>query len=184
MIDTHLKLVADLDISISGSGRHEGRDVFVYCLKKELSGKSDGITKLNSYGHAYRKYSTEFGHYYRFLYRIISKIDEQVFVGRSKLESTGDLEREYFLLNYEVRYEYTSIVRSLLSDEELDMLFQNMLHFHDLKFKKLIERYCLLKNIPMGQAEINNEDYKFNPGAIIKEQNENLIELWKLKETV
>ncbi|PHQ28791.1 putative phage abortive infection protein [Leeuwenhoekiella nanhaiensis] len=182
MIDTHLKIVADIDITVSGEGKITGRDVFARCLTKELGRANEGNSKIEAYRTAYAKYSTEFGHYYRFLYRIISRIDEQVFVSKSTLDPDGDIEKEYFLRNYEVRYEYTSIVRSLLSDEELEMLFYNMIFFHDLRFKPLIEKYCLLKNIPKPDKKISNPDYVFDIGAIRKNENSNLLKLSEFLE--
>jgi|TARA_R100000479_G_scaffold51000_2_gene23951 hypothetical protein len=181
MIDTHLKIVADIDITEVGAGKFTGRDVFVRCLKKELGGAPEGLAKIEAYKKAYSKYSAEFGHYYRFLYRIISRIDEQKFVSKSKFDPTGNPDREYALYNYEIRYEYTSIVRSLLSDEELEMLFYNMLLYSDLKFKALIEKYCLLKSIPNGQEKIDNPEYDFDAGAIQKLKNSYLNELHQLK---
>ena len=181
MVDTHLKIVADLDITVAGTGLITGRDVFVRCVQKQLAGASEGKAKINAYKKAYTMYSAEFGHYYRFLYRIISRIDEQEFISKSKFDPTDSPEQYYALFNFEIRYEYTSIVRSLLSDEELEMLFYNMLLYKDLKFKKLIEKYCFLKSIPRGQEKIANPEYEFDPGAINKKKNSNLNELYKLK---
>lgn len=182
MIDTHLKIVADLDVIVRGEGQFTGRDVFVRCVQKELGGVSDGKAKIDAYKKAYKKYSAEFGHYYRFLYRIISRIDEQQFISKSKFDPMDNPERDYSLYNFEIRYEYTSIVRSLLSDEELEMLFYNMLLYKDLKFKALIEKYCLLKSIPEGQSKIDNPEYDFDAGAIKKDLNSNFKELYKLKQ--
>lgn len=69
-------------------------------------------------------------HYFRHLYRVIKYIDE------SKV------------INNEQKYEYTSIVRSGLSQYELILLFYNCLSKHGKdKFKPLIENYALFNNL-------------------------------------
>lgn len=75
--------------------------------------------------------------------------------------------------NFKIQYEYTSFVRALLSDAELELLFFNMLYWDGLKFKPLIEKYCLLKNISDKEAKAKNYQGKFNLGAMIKEKNPN-----------
>ncbi len=80
----------------------------------------------------FRQLDTHLGHYYRNLYRIIKMIDEQKF---------SDDDRE----NYEIKYFYTSIVRSQLSDYEIEWLFFNGLFDYGKKFKPLIQEYTLLK---------------------------------------
>tara|TARA_R110002020_G_scaffold405057_1_gene615107 strand:- start:150 stop:1142 length:993 start_codon:yes stop_codon:yes gene_type:complete len=191
MIDTHLKIVDDLDTTfeffevykhLDKVYNSRGRDVFMNAFNLFIRPEENGVDRIHAYQKIYEEKSAEFGHYYRFLYRIISRIDEQVFIPMSSIDPTGDSNREYYLYNYEIRYEYTSIVRSLLSDEELEMLFFNMLLYRDLKFKKLIERYCLLKNIPNSQVKINHPEYDFDAGAIRKSRNLDLIELDRLKE--
>lgn len=182
MIDTHLKIVSDIDIIKRGQGTFTGRDVFVYCFKDQLGGFSEGKEKIIGYKNVYRRYSAEFGHYYRLLYRIISRVDNQEFLPISNFDPDDNPARDYTLYNFEIQYEYTSIVRSLLSDEELELLFLNMLHFKDLKFKALIEKYCLLKNIPDRQKKIDNKDYDFHSGAINKNENSCISELSFLKQ--
>lgn len=191
MIDTHLKIVDDLDttfsvyddfISNNKEYNSSGRDVFMNAFNLLIRPEKDGEDRIKAYQKLYGEKSAEFGHYYRFLYRIISRIDEQQFISRSLFDPTGNPDREFALYNYEIRYEYTSIIRSLLSDEELEMLFYNMLLYSDLKFKALIEKYCLLKSIPNGQVKIDNPEYDFDAGAIQKKKNTYLLELEKLKQ--
>ena len=70
-------------------------------------------------------------HYFRNLYRIIKFVDESP-----------------LLLDIHERYQYTSIVRGQLSRYELLWLFYNGLSVYgNDKFKPLIEKYALLKNI-------------------------------------
>ena len=190
MIDTHLKIVDDLDTTFrvyddyNGNNidyNSSGRDVFMNAFNLFIRPQKDGKDRVIAYEKLYEEKSAEFGHYYRFLYRIISRIDEQQFISKSSFDPTGDPDREFALYNYEIRYEYTSIIRALLSDEELEMLFCNMLLYSDLKFKALIEKYCFLKNIPNGQGKIENPEYDFDAGAIEKINNSYLNQLYELK---
>ena len=82
----------------------------------------DGYTKIPA--------TNRFDHYFRHLYRIFKYVD------------TTDL------ISDEERYEYACIVRSQLSDYELIMLFFNGLSDNGKeKFKPLIEKYAILKNM-------------------------------------
>ena len=74
---------------------------------------------------------TFFDHYFRHLYTIIKFIDTAEFIE-----------------DFEEKYKYTSIVRATLSPYELVWLFYNSLSkMGNTKFKPLIERYSLLKNL-------------------------------------
>lgn len=80
-------------------------------------------------------------HYFRNLYRIIKFVDESP-----------------LLLDIHERYQYTSIVRGQLSRYELLWLFYNGLSVYgNDKFKPLIEKYALLKNIRV-ELLVKNED--------------------------
>lgn len=89
------------------------------------------ILEKNGYT-AYTKVfdTNRFDHYFRHLYRIFKYID-----------TTN-------LINDEERYDYACIIRSQLSDYELIMLFFNGLSDNGKeKFKPLIEKYAILKNM-------------------------------------
>lgn len=79
---------------------------------------------------------TYFDHYFRCMYRIVKLIDE------TEVLSDDNIEREL-----ENRKEYVSILRSKLSRYELVWLFYNGLTYGKEKFKPLIEKYALLKNL-------------------------------------
>ena len=82
----------------------------------------------------YSQYDSNFGHYFRNLYRIIKFIDEYDFKFKDAVE------------DYNFKYKYTSIVRSQLSDYELYWIFYNGLcEYGSDKFKPLIEKYTILK---------------------------------------
>lgn len=73
----------------------------------------------------------DLGHYFRNLYNIVKYVD------------TSDIENKKF---------YTNLIRAQLSVPELMLLFYDGLSsLGKDKFKPLIERYALLKNIPKGK---------------------------------
>lgn len=99
---------------------------------------------LSIYKTIFLKLNIDLGHYYRNLYRIFKIIDEANF-SKNKV------------YDEKLKYEYSSIVRSQLSDYEIYFLFYNGLSEYGFsKFKKLIEKFSLLKIIP-----IDNEEYEF-----------------------
>ncbi|KIX19925.1 hypothetical protein SY27_15460 [Flavobacterium sp. 316] len=92
------------------------------------------VSHFNSiYNFIYEKVNTDFGHYFRNLYRLIKMIDEQTF-DQDSVEN--DFKKKYY---------YTSIVRAQLSDYELYWLFFNCLFEYGEKFKPLVEKYAFLK---------------------------------------
>ncbi len=81
----------------------------------------------SAYDAFYERHNTELGHYFRMLYNIVNFIDG------------ADIENQKF---------YAKILRAQLSDAEVAILFYNGLSKHGIKkFKPLIERYGLLKNL-------------------------------------
>lgn len=94
-------------------------------------GMATVLTQKGSEGYDQFVEVSLFDHYFRHLYRIIKFIDTT-----DLLENDGE------------RYEYTSIVRATLSRFELVWLYYNCLFgFGKSKFKSLIEKYALLKNL-------------------------------------
>lgn len=126
-----------------------GRDVFEhfwaskwFCFREIIDGKIslnekswyEGMMNvLTSRGsEAYNQLTeiTTFDHYFRHLYRIIKFIDNNK------------------VLDDKEKYDYTSIVRATLSRFELVWLYYNCLYGPGKsKFKPLIEKYALLKNL-------------------------------------
>jgi hypothetical protein len=83
---------------------------------------------------------TLFDHYFRHLYQLIKFIDQ------------------VDCLNDKAKYRYTSIVRATLSSYELVWLYYNGLYgAGQPKFKPLIERYALLKNLREEFLAISKE---------------------------
>lgn len=97
------------------------------------------------------KETTLFDHYFRHLYRIFKYIKE------SKLISN------------EERYEYSSIVRSQLSDYEIVMLFYNCISTNGKdKFKPLIEEYAIFNNLRIGLLVSPSHKDLYNKSAYDK----------------
>ncbi len=96
-----------------------------------LSPTRDNIEEyyMNSY-----ESLTNLGSYFRSLYRVIKYIDESTY-------------------SKEDKYQYTSFVRAQLTDIELLWLFYNCtVGYGEEKFKPLIEKWTLLKNLPRGRV--------------------------------
>jgi len=123
-----------------------GRDVFknsYQYLLRRIEGKPE-TNFLDHYKIVYSSVQTDFGHYFRNLYRIIKFIDEIQFV---------TIEAE----NFKTQYKYTSMVRAQLSDYELLWLFYNCLSSNGKeKFKPYIEKFALFKNLP--KEKVHNQE--------------------------
>lgn len=105
-----------------------------YLSLKELLNKC-GITPYCSLN-----LPEHFDHYFRHLYRIIKFVDETDFLSEDE------------------KYSYTSMLRATLSRYELVWLFYNSLSPNgENKFKPLIEKYALLKNL--RKDLLANKDY-------------------------
>jgi hypothetical protein len=165
MLTLHHDIVNHIDVAETSDGwqnglpieiMHSTRDAFKYTynkLKKDIEIKlilhdnEMPIEVLNElFIEHYKVYKTDFGHYFRNLYRIFKTIDENVF----------DVDK---IKNFMIQYKYTSIVRSQLSDFELLWLYYNGLSENGSdKFKPIIEKYTVLKNLPFD--EIPNPNSK------------------------
>jgi uncharacterized membrane protein len=134
-----------------------GRDVFKYHYKKLLDELKHAENPKQVYLQHYEKYQSDFGHYFRNLYRIFKLVDTSKFFVSEKEIETQILKR---------KYRYTSIARAQLSDYELLWLFYNGISENGIeKFKPLIEKYSLLKNLPENKlANINDLDF-YNKSA-------------------
>lgn len=114
-----------------------GRDTFVK-FRKGLETEYRKTTRNDSendefyivtkaYKNYYIKHQSDLGHYFRNLYHIFKFIDKSDILNKSR---------------------YTSLVRAQLSNDELVLLFYNSISENGSeKFKPLIEKYHLLKNI-------------------------------------
>jgi hypothetical protein len=146
-----------------------GRDVFRFRYNQmfeSLKYKEGDYEKC--YLVNYEKAQTDFGHYFRNLYRMIKLVDgTNFFYDDSKVT-----EQEIFNL----KYSYTSIIRAQLSDFELLWIFYNCLSENGIeKFKPLIEKYSLLKNLPKKLVAFESHLCLYNQKAFNpKESNKNV----------
>lgn len=154
--------------------KHTGINVFglmLDCLNNNLwldVNRFDGLFKnlklkdkeigCEMYSDFSSKYPS-LGSYYRQLYRIIKFVDE------SKL---NDCEK----------YQYVSFLRSQLSDSQLMLLFYNCTLGNGVdKFKPLVEKWVLLKNLPkelIGDKIEWIDEKTYNRGDRYYMSNENI----------
>jgi len=130
-----------------------GRDVFRHRYNLMLPKLKEHPEKYETiYMQYYWEAQTDFGHYFRNLYRMIKLVDQTDFFYDSKKVS-----REEIL---KIKYRYTSIIRSQISDYELLWIFYNCLSENGIdKFKPFIEQYSFFKNIPENLiADINHKE--------------------------
>ncbi len=114
-----------------------GRDVFRYRYNK-LNEKIKASKDFHEvYLKEYNEAKADFGHYFRNIYRIVKIIDETDFYYDSKVDE------------FEIKYQYSSILRAQISDYELGWIFYNCLSENGIeKFKPLIEKYSFFNNLP------------------------------------
>jgi Putative phage abortive infection protein len=120
-----------------------GRDVFRFRYNQLYSDlkKHNNLNFEVIYMHHYELSQTDFGHYFRNLYRMIKLVDQTDFFYDISKVSSEEI--------FELKYRYTSIIRAQISDYELLWIFYNCLTQNGVeKFKPYIENYSLLKNIP------------------------------------
>jgi len=120
----------------------EGRDVFRFRFNRFKESVIDGeMGWLELYKEHYEMAQTDFGHYFRNLYRMVKLVETtDFFYDKNSISESGI---------FKTKYKYTSIIRAQVSDYELAWLFYNCLSSNGIeKFKPLIEKYSLLKNLP------------------------------------
>lgn len=121
-----------------------GRDVFRYRYNqmfKDLEIEENNLEYEDIYMKHYEQAQTDFGHYFRNLYRMIKIVEQADFFYNIEKVNADQI--------FEIKYKYTCIIRAQISDYELLWLFYNCLSINGKdKFKDYIERYSLLKNLP------------------------------------
>jgi hypothetical protein len=131
----------------------QGKDCFAFLydqFRKEWKAKTakgkNELDKINaSYLIFYEAYQSEVGHYFSHLYNVIKFVD------------TSD--------SYDKKL-YTNLVRAQLSSFELVMIFYSVLsEMGRDKFKPLIEKYALLKNLPRKELLDPRHVELYNSGA-------------------
>ena len=76
-------------------------------------------------------YQSQVGHYFRNLYNVVKFVNK----------------KSDFPKDYKAKKFYTNLIRAQLSSGELGLLFYNCLSDRGAKFKKLVEKYALLKDM-------------------------------------
>lgn len=147
----------DLDLSLMGDTIYNKRDVF----QRLYEGDPTKLPNLEQFEQDYTVQASvlKFGiqvyarygkldvafdsdpihsldHYFRLFYRILKYVDESSLSDRAK-------------------YSYIGILRSLLSQYELLLIYYNGKKFH--KLNKLINKYAILKNIRVDLLSKNSE---------------------------
>lgn len=146
LLNTHSNIVSSMDLrksSEKSSVISEGRDcfgIFYQRLKAHITVQY-GSKRLNpetanledtcsGYEQFFENNQNNLGHYFRNLYHIIKYIDN------------SDVDN---------KKTYTNFVRAQLSSHELALIFYNCITDYGVdKFKPLIEKYALLKNMNKG----------------------------------
>ncbi len=154
MLRLHNDIVNSIDIRSEGAVTVSGRDCFeqffgrlgrayrirgqlVYIAKHgEFSSEADRIE--SAYLSFWTDNQQDLGHYFRYLYTIF------------KFIHNSEVDNKKF---------YSNIIRSLLSDNELLVIFYNCLsQFGIEKFKPLVEEFELFDNLPVN--------FLFSPGHL------------------
>ncbi|OOY03885.1 hypothetical protein BMI87_15885 [Thioclava sp. F28-4] len=140
LLNVFSEIVQSMDLKSKELPDVTGRDVFPVFLKRLRSQdplKTAGMYPSTDKGpgeaeEAYEKfygqYKSELGHYFRTLYNLYK------FVDSSEVED---------------KRLYTNLIRAQLSDDEALMLFINGLSPRGSKFKPLLEKYSVLKNVDL-----------------------------------
>ncbi|MFG0381995.1 putative phage abortive infection protein [Pseudomonas sp. zbq_18] len=147
-----LEILADItkniDIHRPNKDPLLGRDCFSF-FYRALSGQyadqristitSESDALQNAYIAFYQRHQSDIGHYFRTLYNLVKLVDR------------SDVKDKRF---------YTNLIRAQLSSHELLLLFYNCLtEMGQEKFKPLVEKYSLLKTVPL--EHLLNPEHKF-----------------------
>ncbi|MCB9257581.1 MAG: putative phage abortive infection protein [Chitinophagales bacterium] len=162
LLNTHSNIVSSMDLrkySEKSSVISEGRDCFdIFYQRLEIYIKTQNNSKIKidpksanlddtfkGYDLFFEKNQNNLGHYFRNLYHIIKYID------KSEIEN---------------KKTYTNFVRAQLSSHELALIFYNCLtEYGNDKFKPLIEKYSLLKNMNKGLVFNSNHLTEYDTKA-------------------
>ena len=129
---------------------YKGRKVFSVKYNEFMKDYINKIEEPNIFNEElymryYEEMQVHFGHYFRNLYRMFKLVDKAQLISNPNLRYSE-------ISNFRIRYKYTCIIRSNLSDYELLWLFYNCLSKNGRdKFKPLIIKYTILKNLPFDK---------------------------------
>lgn len=154
-------LIKDMKVEgSSGKTLAEGRHVFLYFFRRfkvemrkkhgilldfnssdEIEVKKASMLMSNEYKNYFQSRAQNLSHYYRYIYNMFKIIYE------SDLSSDD-------------KKKYANILRAQLSNYELLMLFYNANFVHGRKFKKYMNSYAILDNLP-AEKLINKKHVAF-----------------------
>ena len=142
MLSLHHQIVDAVDVAGGYKETLTGRDCFSAFASRvrrqinaDIQGNKDKKTDFEiatqSYEEYYNQIQDDIGHYFRNLYNTVKFVD---------------------LSSVEDKQFYTNLIRAQLSASELSLLFYNCISMHgSQKFRPLIEKYSLLKNMPLAR---------------------------------
>jgi len=152
-----LAMLAEIveSIDLVGDNPAKGRDCFRRFYERfesaykrlQLIGRisDDRAAASKAYGDFYSRYQGDVGHYFRTLYNLVKLVDRS---------------------NVDDKHFYTNLIRAQLSNQETLLLFYNCAGgLGQEKFKPLIERYALLKNMPRERLLSPDHEGWFADGA-------------------
>ncbi|MBZ9872947.1 putative phage abortive infection protein [Mesorhizobium sp. BR1-1-9] len=150
MLNLHNAIVNAMDVHRSGRETLHGRDCFRFFANEIEEGykksrkRSELDRALDGHEALWGKFSGDLAHYYRYLYNLIRYIDENLQHDKMK---------------------YIKVLRALISNDELLVLFYNGLTSRAENFKVYIERFAIFDNLPPN-AEFKPAHRAFyGPGA-------------------
>jgi hypothetical protein len=137
LLRNHQEIVNAIDLRKATNMTLQGRDCFRHFNDKFNESVGNTLGDIKGIAHTIKGYmkfydvnQANLGHYFRHMYRILKFIDES--------EEISDTEK----------YKYSNFLRALLSSYELVLIFYNGLgDYGKEKFKPLIEKYSILKNL-------------------------------------
>ena len=107
------------------------------------------------YEQFFANYQPYVGHYFRHLYNVVKFVHEHEFFDRKEWKKKECKEKK----------RYTNFIRAQLSSDELGLLFYNCLSKRGAKFRDLVEKYALFKDMP-SEVLIDEEHRKlYAPSA-------------------
>ncbi len=149
MLNLHNSIVNAMDVHRKDREVMHGRDCFRYFAKQIKEGYDNSLNPterqkaLDGHEALWTDFSGDLAHYYRYLYNLIRFIDE----------------------NFDDRMRYIRILRALISNDELVVLFYNGLTDRADKFKAYMERFALLDNLPPNRLFHPTHQTFYAPGA-------------------
>lgn len=160
MLSQFQEIVSGLTFTLDLGGKtkeYKGRELF-YEGFKNIQIKNSDVQPAHSHpsmsvymkeegqdSYLLAKLPTYFDHYFRMLYRILKFVDSTTLIKEKQ-----------------VKYEYTTMLRAMLSRYELVWLYYNALSdYGNDKLKPLVEKYSMLKNLREDLLTIckENADY-------------------------